>query len=216
MNLAISALCDGFRGYFGDNKVELFVFPNRDPYSDFYRDARAAESEGGLTWKLTGGLHIYVNPWERGSIGGPAKDYEEIEYQEVAAHEFGHAFDIASGLVSNTDAWREHKTNDINALNGATPCDASTGPFRDVADLNRGNPSPQSVCDGSSVRPDYTGSNFNICQQLDPAFQADAELHAQMFAYALVGNLGARPMVDKIIDNGFFFDLKTYAEGETS
>ncbi|RTL42373.1 MAG: hypothetical protein EKK48_10285 [Candidatus Melainabacteria bacterium] len=40
------------------------------------------------------------------------------------------------------------------------------------------------------------------------------EIHAQAFAYELVGMLGARPMSDQIMDNGFFFCVKAWASQE--
>lgn len=221
MNLAVSSRCDHFRNQFGLNKAEIFVFPGATEYGGFTGRVLSGAAQGGSTFNdlLPGHQptqYIYCNPWESGSVGGgaPHNPYSEIEYREVAAHEFGHVYDICNGLTSDDAPWLTAKQNDINTINGATPCDASTGPFRAVFDLNRG----QDVCDGTTLRPDYTGAanNFAICATLlDPAFAADPELHAQMFGYALVGNAGGRPMFDKIVDNGYFAQLLAIARTQS-
>lgn len=209
MNLAVSSLCNRFRNQFGANKVELFVFTGAQDFGAFTGHTDFGDKAGALTFKPVGGSHIYCNPWEKGSIGtSTPESYDGDKITEVTAHEFGHVYDIINH-VSSDGSWLALLTSDVNTLNAASnPC---TGPFNGVTDLNT-NPT-QTVCDGGTLRSTYTGrSNEQICIVLeDFLFTSAPELHAQMFAWALVGGLGARPMADAIFANGYFNQLFVYA-----
>lgn len=232
MQLAVEARCDKFRSLFGTSKVEIFVFRDYGAYLDFTQDVRDAAA-GSITFPL--GTFKYVNVWQAGATGEsqpngqPAiKNYTPQQIREVTAHEFGHAYQLSKPVnVAEGSGWASLKDDDLNHLDGGSPCDASNGPFRGVTDLNhmsQGQPAPQTICDETThtLRSDYQGqTNRQILTGLgfnDQFFviqpKANAELHAQMFALALVGNLGVRPMFDSIVDNGYFPKLKAFAVAE--
>jgi hypothetical protein len=225
VNTADMTMFDNLRSRFSTGKVELFVFKSSADFGGFTGLVNLNAATGGLTWdNPSTGKYIYLTPWKSGSIGDPdaTVPYDPTTYPEVVTHEMGHAYSLTNGglVTAPGTPWQTAKSSDVSTLNAASACNGATAAFTNVTDITHkdssGNPAPQSVCDGTSLRSDYTvyTSNFALAQGLDPAFKFDEELHAQMFAYAATGATGARPMVDQIIANGYFTGLLAIANTE--
>jgi len=228
------------------NQSEILVWKNGADFKHAWKDTTTSTLSGGLTFRL--GETIYVNPWQRGSIGSKttAVNYSKDQYVEVSAHELGHAVDIALGgpgsgtKPSDLPNWTSHLTKDeleMNMVFDASqnlirrlPCDVTplgngattvTYPLKDVKDATTG----VDVCVNGLVNDALlaAGSTWNqntvtasqVMRHIEAGlFVNNAEPHAQAFGWATVGTKGARPMMDKVFDNGFYRCLNRFAVAE--
>ncbi|MBA4077615.1 MAG: hypothetical protein C0508_21485 [Cyanobacteria bacterium PR.023] len=221
------------------HKAHIFVFADNTQFNSFWWEGLPAAT-GGLTFRIpAASTNIYVNPWQSGTIGGSSSgSYNYPQAKEVAAHEFGHAVDIANGLLSKTtygtyvlrDLFDLNKVQDTSqpgtVFISRLPCaptpflngGASTGnpPFLNVTDIGTNQPvCIQNLMTGQWELNSFgfpgNPNNIQILQAIEgglwnPAGQVPptapfVEAHAQAFGYQVTGNLGARPMNDKVIDN---------------
>jgi hypothetical protein len=229
--LAISSTFDSLRTQFANstNNVQIYVFKGNTPYNLFWVDGQVAAA-GGVTFQK--GNHIYSNPWQSGSTGTSAvtDPYLPNQYKEVTAHELGHAVDVGNLLPSQGTPYATYISRDLFDLNDILdpstsmfikrlPCAATvfgdssvstdTPPFTGVTNMATGNP----VCVDGVLNPsDWVSitSNTTVLTSLEGALWNPlvhwTEAHAQMFAYQAVGNIGARPMNDTIMDNAVNLD----------
>lgn len=247
--VALSAAFNGLRTEFSSasHKVNIFVFDVAADFNSFYYDF-VASNAGGLTFRAVPSNSIYSNPWLTGSIGGPIIVYSVDQAKEVAAHEFGHAFDSVRAVNDGTDLpskgvlYNSYVVRDVNTLDYADPaftirrlpCTATpnpaggnfpgTPPFLGVVDTLSG----QNVCNANGTlndlvlpladRPWPPGVfNSNVLKIVVPNLWNTTiwvEAHAHLFGYGAVGNLGALPTNDKVLDNGYFPCLKSWATTE--
>ncbi len=220
--LAIDSKFDGYRNQFSTAKTEFFLFDSSTDFGGFCNQVSLTAAAGGVSWRISStGEYVYCCPWQKGSIGDPRvpqgiQTYDNNQFKEVTAHELGHVHSMtrSGGLISTDGTWQGHYGNDVTAINAPSPCNTTNGPFRGIIDLELGH----AVCVGGSLHSAYVttppSSNLAIAGIIDPAFSATEEIHAQLFARAAVGNLGARPMFHGVIDNGYFVNLMTYADGQ--
>lgn len=120
-DVAKSTAFNGLRALLNDSthKVNIFVFSGSANFNTFWNEVLPAKS-GGLTFKIPAtSTNIYLNPWQSGSVGADAvvDPYSYNQAKEVAAHELGHAVDIAfkgagATLPSNDTNWGSNKTRD--------------------------------------------------------------------------------------------------------
>lgn len=228
------------------NQTEILVWKNGGDFKHAWKDTTTSTLSGGLTFRL--GQTIYVNPWQRGSIGSKttAVNYSNDQYSEVSAHELGHAVDIALGGAasgskpSDQPNWASHLTKDeleMNLVLDSTqnlirrlPCDVtplgngtftSTYPLNGVKDATSG----VDVCvnglvndallTGGATWDQNTVTASQVMRHIEAGlFVNNAEPHAQAFSWATVGTKGARPMMDKVFDNGFYRCLNRFAVAE--
>lgn len=247
---ATSASFSGLRTLFSDSthKVQVFVFSGASTYNDFFRETLAAVN-GGLTFKTSNSTNIYSSILQAGSIGHPTAvvNYSYAQMKEVAAHEFGHAADIAfrgtnANLPSNDTNWGSNRTRDIIDLNTVldpvtfnqfhrfpckkTPLDGGRlslkAPLEGVTDvrtgvaacLANGDVNDAMLAQGNTWNQ-ATVTATEVLNLIEQAlFQSPPELHAQTLAWSAVGNQTARPMFDKVMDNGFFPCIKAWATTE--
>ncbi len=240
------------RNLLRDNNTAIFTFPDLNSYVTFSgwgifgTDGLPPEAGGfTATFRLVPADpegFTYVNVFQQGTLGTTAtQSYDDGMYKEAAAHEVGHAIDVALNLPSKQSPYRPYVLRDFINLDyvilGADassstprfPCKATpnpaggnfgAAPFKGIKDLSTG----AYICTG----PTGTGNNPNSAyagmSNTDILFAIDGiwnptnpnnvqwlEGYAQTSAYRLVGSLGVRPMNDGVYDKGFFTCVKSWA-----
>lgn len=204
-------------------------------YNAFFGDG-LNDNAGARTFKGYSNNTLYVAPWQEGSIGASSIiDFNEDQLTEVALHELGHAVDIVLGFPSKSAPYGVYTSRDFKDFNEIwdptlptpayitrDPCSpttlhsgtsSETPPFEDVIDLATGDP----VCNAGVLSGRFAGASNNtaVLSLLEISiWLTREEIHAQTFSYNGFGNLGARPMTDKIFDNGYFQCIKDWAHEE--
>jgi filamentous hemagglutinin len=227
--VAISTKLDNLRTRMAAKNPVLYVFTGAGPF-DTYFDQTEAPLEGGLTFTLG---TLYSAPWESGSHGSnQTLPYTAQQYSEVVGHELGHVVDLSfvgtgQGKPSVSTPYLNYMTQDQNTFNYADPgfsvprlpCAPTPNPaggnypgnipFANAVVPNTTTP----ICKNNALNPDATPSggwpttNMGILSAwMDSLWSGTPwiEPHAQIFAYELVGNQGARSPVDSVFDNGYF------------
>lgn len=220
--------------------VHIYVFQHNVPHSQFFfAPGEPRTPDGGETFNISVGGHIYCSPYREGTRGlATTHVYTAGQLQEVSAHELGHAVDIMNGFLFQQTRYGTRTLRDLANLDWAllgdtqessvrrNPCtptllpDGTVAPglppFLGVTDLSTGT----LVCNVGTVDPRYNNfSNSQIMQDLElPIFLADqrpySELGAQTFAFQQGGDQGARPMMDRVFANGHFNCAKGWANAQ--
>jgi hypothetical protein len=228
VNLAASKTFANVQGLLNTYFTAIYVVADGTNYNAIFQDNQP-NYEGGLTKKI--GTHTYTSPWQSGSIGDATTviNYSVTQYQEVSAHELGHAVDIANGTPSGGTPYSTYLSRDVFDLNNVVDASSPTGyttrlpcaqtiyhngttdtidtpPFTGVSDLvdPKVGGQYQIACNGNVLNNALAQNNSNsaVLVYLEPLWLKNAEINAQTFAYKAVGNQGARPMNDKVLENG--------------
>ena len=218
MHRAASATLVHVQALLNGALTEISVPVDATNYNAIFQPGNKKDIEGD--YKAIRG-HTYTSPWESGSIGDPnfvVNPYSESQYKEVAAHELGHAVDIANGLPTRNNFDYAKYDQGCQHLNNATvngvgvtrdPCNPTAGsndtaPFAGVLDLRDGKVGGAYpyVCTGAggiggSLNANILlalGANHNneaVLAYIESLWINLQEINAQMFAYKAVGNQGA-------------------------
>lgn len=215
----------------GQQKTAIFVMNDVTAYNTMWKDNQPVGS-GGVTYNslLNGTLttSVYVNVFLNGvREGAVISPYSPLEFRAVVAHEFGHAVDINTGLLSFGAAYNSYVTRDLLNLDyvedktvvpsvyrkrlPCAPTPLATGfstdspPFSGVtASVIPGSPS---VCLGGALNPALTGispnaSNSYVLSSIAGAtIGNNSETMAQTFSIQAVGSQGVRPAVEQVYSN---------------
>ncbi len=245
-DVAKSSAFDNLRTQFGDNKTEIFVFTGNTSYNSFWSDYFPATAGGLTFKSGQHIYSNPWQSGSRGAAAETYTDamYEEVTSHELG-HAVDIIFKGGgSTLPSNDTNWGSNNNRDtlfdldqvldptINQMVHRFPCkktpfsgggESVNVPLAGVVYL----PNGANVClpngdvnDAILQFGSWNQSTVTATQVISHIESilgmSKPEVHAHIFGWNAKHTKGARPMLDKVLDNGFFPCLKAWAATELS